>query len=119
MIFFLFYSPLVLSSQLEGATIELLGKTPRDDAYSQFTSKLITVEDENVISYQDPHRVLIGNRKWIKGKNFIDIPQDVEDKMTSQEKLGHTALLAAIDGKIFLSSEVFFDPSHPAILLQL
>ena len=94
---------------MEGATIELLGKTPRDAAYSQFTSNspLITVEDENVISYQD-HRVLIGNRKWIKGKNFIDIPQDVEDKMTSQEKLGHTALLAAIDGKIFVKALTFF-----------
>merc|ERR1719357_1934307 len=95
-------SQLRLSSELEGATIEpFLGKNP-SKSYTTFTSsKLISVEDdqENVISYQD-HSVLIGNRKWIKEKNFIDIPQDVEEKMTNQEKLGHTALLAAIDGTL-------------------
>ena len=57
------------------------------------------------MTFPQDHSVLIGNRKWIKEKNFIDIPQDVEEKMTNQEKLGHTALLAAIDGKyLFLSA---------------
>ena len=53
--------------------------------------------DVGAIQAQE-HTVLIGNRKWIKEKNFIDIPPDVESKLLSQEKLGHTAILAAVDG---------------------
>ena len=71
---------------------------------SHASTRLITTaaEDENaIISYQQ-HKVLIGNRKWIKEKNFIEIPSQIEDKMISQEKLGHTALLAAVDGKFFI-----------------
>lgn len=43
-------------------------------------------------------------RKWIKEKNFIDIPNDVETKLMTQEKQGHTAILAAIDGEEVLLS---------------
>ena len=43
--------------------------------------------------------VLIGNRKWIREKNFIEIPADVENKLQAQEQLGHTAILVAVDGK--------------------
>ncbi len=98
--------------ELEGATIDLPeeGQHPRNSIlqsnFCMRTTPLISVEDshsEAIISYQD-HRVLIGNRKWIKEKNFIDIPMDVEEKMISQEKLGHTALLAAVDGKTDLPS---------------
>ena len=51
--------------------------------------------------------VLIGNRKWIREKNFIEIPADVENKLQAQEQLGHTAILVAIDGEILelLSSD--------------
>ena len=58
------------------------------------------------ISSQE-YTVLIGNRKWISEKNFIEIPQDIENKLLTQEKLGQTALLAAVDGKI--TSFVFLD----------
>eukprot|EP00096_Caligus_rogercresseyi_P013119 TRINITY_DN5780_c0_g1_i1.p1 TRINITY_DN5780_c0_g1~~TRINITY_DN5780_c0_g1_i1.p1 ORF type:complete len:1066 (+),score=205.37 TRINITY_DN5780_c0_g1_i1:33-3230(+) len=44
--------------------------------------------------------VLIGNRKWIREKNFIDIPEDLEMKLLKQEQLGHTAILAAINGTL-------------------
>ena len=44
--------------------------------------------------------VLIGNRKWIKDKNFIEIPVDVEQKLLQQEALGYTAILCAIDGAL-------------------
>ena len=44
------------------------------------------------------HVVLIGNRTWIKEKNFIDIPSDLEARLQAQEKSGCTAILAAIDG---------------------
>ena len=48
--------------------------------------------------------VLIGNRKWIREKNFIEIPADVENKLQAQEQLGHTAILVAIDGETQLLS---------------
>lgn len=51
----------------------------------------------------EAHTVLVGNRKWIKDKNFIDIPQDIENKLLAQEQLGRTAILAAIDGKLIIS----------------
>ena len=64
---------------------------------------MVSVDDddnaENAIITFLEYQVLIGNRKWLKEKNFIEIPQEVEEKMLSQEKLGHTALLVAINGK--------------------
>ena len=82
----------------------------------------LNISTWNLVSYQD-HTILIGNRKWIKEKNFIDIPADVEEKMASQEKLGHTALLAAIDGRIFIHflkfwiylMELLFRSSRPKV----
>ena len=74
----------------------------------------------------DKSVVLIGNRKWIREKNFIEIPADVENKLQAQEQLGHTAILVALDGKkgfptlllgLFkgrkpLSAKVVPSPSH-------
>ena len=64
--------------------------------------RLVSVDDDpsenDIITFLE-YQVLIGNRKWIKEKNFIEVPQEIEDKMVSQEKLGHTALLVAINGK--------------------
>jgi hypothetical protein len=45
------------------------------------------------------HLVLMGNRKWIKEKNFIEISPALESRLIAQEQLGHTAILAAIDGE--------------------
>ena len=57
------------------------------------------MEDDNSVITFIEYQVLIGNRKWIKEKNFIDIPHEIDEKMKKQEELGHTALLVAIDGK--------------------
>ena len=54
--------------------------------------------------------VLIGNRKWIREKNFIEIPADVENKLQAQEQLGHTAILVAVDGKAQCCQMAKFDP---------
>ena len=61
--------------------------------------RLVSVEDDNSVITFIEYQVLIGNRKWIKEKNFIDIPNEIDEKMKKQEELGHTALLVAIDGK--------------------
>ena len=102
LLYFLFFSQVSSSGDLEGCTIDFLSGIggPQISIFGSLSTPLIAVdEDENapIITYQD-HRVLIGNRKWIQEKNFIDIPPAVEEKMASQERLGHTALLAAVDG---------------------
>ena len=67
----------------------------------QKESQLIFIDDEDgLTSSVEPkeYLVLVGNRKWIKEKNFINIPPALEQKLLLQEKRGHTAILAAIDG---------------------
>ena len=65
-------------------------------------NQLISIDDEDGLTsfpvQTKEYLVLVGNRKWIKEKNFIDIPTDLEKKLLVQEKRGHTAILAAIDG---------------------
>ncbi len=67
-----------------------------------------TDDSNNVLSFGASHIVLIGNRRWIRDKNFIDIPEDVEAKLKAQERLGRTALLAAINGRKTHGTEVHF-----------
>ena len=87
-----------MSPELCGASV--------DFSLARNGQPLVSVDEEmpgpsgtssQLIAFKE-YRVLIGNRKWIKEKNFIEIPPEVEEKMLIQEKLGHTALLAAIDG---------------------
>ena len=63
---------------------------------------LISIDDEDGLTsfpvQTKEYLVLVGNRKWIKEKIFIDIPVELEKKLLIQEKRGHTAILAAIDG---------------------
>ena len=72
--------------------------------------RLVSVEDDTSVITFIEYQVLIGNRKWIKEKNFIDIPHEIDEKMKKQEELGHTALLVAIDGKkLLLFLHYYFD----------
>ena len=59
------------------------------NALSNTDSRLISIGSSNdsvEIGVKEYH-VLMGNRKWIQEKNFIDIPPDVEAKLTQQEAL--------------------------------
>ncbi|KAK1127732.1 hypothetical protein K0M31_003221 [Melipona bicolor] len=42
------------------------------------------------------YEICIGNREWMR-RNAINIPQEVESKMTAEEDLGNTAVLAAVN----------------------
>ncbi|XP_043529750.1 copper-transporting ATPase 1 isoform X2 [Frieseomelitta varia] len=47
-------------------------------------------------SPDDVYEICIGNREWMR-RNAINIPQEVEAKMTAEEDLGNTAVLAAVN----------------------
>ncbi|XP_034186993.2 copper-transporting ATPase 1 isoform X1 [Osmia lignaria lignaria] len=48
------------------------------------------------IHSDDVYEICIGNREWMR-RNAVNIPSEVESKMTSEEDLGHTAVLAAVN----------------------
>ncbi|CAK9796969.1 Copper-transporting ATPase 2 [Anthophora plagiata] len=47
-------------------------------------------------SMNDEYEICIGNREWMR-RNAVIIPQEVELKMGTEEDLGHTAVLAAVN----------------------
>ncbi|XP_043249587.1 copper-transporting ATPase 1 isoform X3 [Colletes gigas] len=47
-------------------------------------------------SPDDVYEICIGNREWMR-RNAVNIPQEVEARMTSEEDLGRTTVLAAIN----------------------
>ncbi|XP_076278439.1 copper-transporting ATPase 1 isoform X2 [Lasioglossum baleicum] len=42
------------------------------------------------------YEICIGNREWMR-RNGVNIPQEVETRMTTEEEFGHTAVLAAVN----------------------
>ncbi|XP_017886715.1 copper-transporting ATPase 1 isoform X2 [Ceratina calcarata] len=47
-------------------------------------------------SPDDVYEICIGNREWMR-RNAVNIPMEVEQKMNSEEDLGRTAVLAAVN----------------------
>ncbi|TRY73708.1 hypothetical protein TCAL_00918 [Tigriopus californicus] len=93
-----------LPTTLNSAMVDYSSMRPsanmiRGSLEQERTPNLVDVDVDGVSAIAlTEHHVLIGNRKWISEKNFIQIPDDIENKLVAQEQLGRTALLAAIDG---------------------
>ena len=89
-------------SNLIQAPQGLIRTAERSPGENRKNNQLISIDDEDGLASTSiqtkEYLVLVGNRKWIKEKNFISIPEDLEQKILIQEKRGHTAILAAIDG---------------------
>jgi hypothetical protein len=88
---------------LNGALVDLSVMQKYTDSFQLSNNQLIQVEtiqvQEPLLQIPREHTVLMGNRKWIKEKNFIEISNELEARLIAQEQLGHTAILAAIDGE--------------------
>ena len=65
---------------------------------------LISIDHEDTFLNQELkseefYAVLIGNREWMK-RNKISINNEIEARMTREEKLGRTAIITAIDRQV-------------------
>eukprot|EP00095_Tigriopus_kingsejongensis_P010071 snap_masked-scaffold1090_size63333-processed-gene-0.1 protein:Tk10071 transcript:snap_masked-scaffold1090_size63333-processed-gene-0.1-mRNA-1 annotation:"Copper-transporting ATPase " len=91
--------PVTLNSALvDYSSMRPRANVIRGPASSEVMGRGEPLVDVGSIITSQEHVVLIGNRKWINEKNFIEIPDDIENKLVAQEQLGRTAILAAIDG---------------------
>lgn len=64
---------------------------------SQPQSLQLVALDAEVADQLESFKVVIGNREWMH-RNAVTMPSDVDQRMSDEEELGHTAVLVAING---------------------
>ena len=65
------------------------------------SGSLISIDNDSEASTADTeyYEVLIGNREWLK-RNNIRLEEEVDKRMSREEDLGRTAVLAVVDRKV-------------------
>ena len=65
------------------------------------SGSLISIDNDSEASTADAeyYEVLIGNREWLK-RNNIRLEEEVDKRMSREEDLGRTAVLAVVDRKV-------------------
>ncbi|XP_075232705.1 copper-transporting ATPase 1 isoform X2 [Lycorma delicatula] len=82
---------------LNNITVDVLLLDSSPEEQSMKLERLLNIGPSSVTETLNQFEVIIGNREWLR-RNVIDIPREVDIRMSDEEELGHTAILVAING---------------------
>ncbi|XP_076240603.1 copper-transporting ATPase 1 isoform X3 [Calliopsis andreniformis] len=92
---------------LNNVPIDLMSIVSANQERQSIDLQLLLSPDiqDNRTDSHDVYEICIGNREWLR-RNAVNIPQEVEARMVSEEDLGHTTVLAAINNVLVATISV-------------
>ncbi|XP_060879763.1 copper-transporting ATPase 1 isoform X1 [Metopolophium dirhodum] len=92
------------SFEFNNIIVELVLGKPPTQVQSIQLHKLLDINEEKKPN-ETKYEVLIGNREWMF-RNGVNLSKEVNFKMISEETLGHTAIMCAINGLLVATISV-------------